>query len=228
MDLADYTFQPDLALATTIPSRWYTDPAMMPIEVERAFCATWQLVGRLDQVGQPGDFFSCWVGGEPLVITRDTAGELHAFYNVCRHRAGAVAEGCGNRKTLQCMYHAWTYGLDGKLLNTPEFKADANAGYKRIFEGFQKDYGFGKPDFKLMKPKGCDACGGSGYKGRVGLHEMLVGTDPLKKLIQEHARVAEMLAIALEEGMRTLKQDGMEKCLMGVTHMKEVRAVCVK
>jgi type II secretory ATPase GspE/PulE/Tfp pilus assembly ATPase PilB-like protein len=115
-----------------------------------------------------------------------------------------------------------------ELLNTPEFKTDANAGYKKVFERFQKDYGFGKPDFQMYKPVGCDTCGGSGYKGRVGLHELLVGTDPIKKMIQEHARVAEMLAVCLEEGMRTLKQDGMEKCLMGVTHMKEVRAVCIK
>src|SRR5690349_11617561 len=97
MRLADYTFQSELALATTIPSRWYTDPAMLPIETERVFGATWQLVGRLDQLRQPGNFFTCWVGDEPLILTRDTAGELHAFYNVCRHRVGAVAEGCGNR-----------------------------------------------------------------------------------------------------------------------------------
>src|SRR6185312_11608390 len=116
----------------------------------------------------------------------------------------------------------------GELVNTPEFKKDANAGYKRIFERLQKDYGFGKPDFKLMKAKGCDACGGTGYKGRCGLHEMLVGTDPMKKLIQEHARVAEMLATALEEGMLTLKMDGMEKVLQGVTDMAQVRAVCIK
>ena len=55
-------------------------------------------------------------------MTRDTAGKLHAFYNVCRHRAGSVAEGCGNRKTLQCSYHAWTYNLDGTLRSTPEFE----------------------------------------------------------------------------------------------------------
>jgi type II secretory ATPase GspE/PulE/Tfp pilus assembly ATPase PilB-like protein len=116
----------------------------------------------------------------------------------------------------------------GELVNTAEFKKDANAGYKRIFERLQKDYGFGKPDFKLMKPKGCDACGNTGYKGRVGLHELLVGTDPMKKLIQEHARVAEMLAVALEEGMLTLKMDGMEKVLQGVTDMAQVRAVCIK
>ena len=115
-----------------------------------------------------------------------------------------------------------------ELKNTPEFKADLNGSYKKVFERFQKDYGFGKPEFKLMKPKGCDACGGTGYKGRVGLHELLVGTDPMKKLIQEHARVAEMFATALAEGMLTLKMDGMEKVLQGITDMAQVRAVCIK
>jgi len=116
----------------------------------------------------------------------------------------------------------------GELVNTPEFKADANAAYKKVFERLQRDYGFGKPDFQLYKPVGCDACGGSGYKGRVGLHELLVGSDGMKKLIQEHARVAEMLALALQEGMLTLKMDGMEKVLQGITDMAQVRAVCIK
>jgi type II secretory ATPase GspE/PulE/Tfp pilus assembly ATPase PilB-like protein len=116
----------------------------------------------------------------------------------------------------------------GELVNTPEFKTDLQGGYKKVFERFSKDYGLGKPDFKLYKPKGCDACGGTGYKGRVGLHELLVGTDPIKKLIQEHARVAEILAVSLAEGMLTLKMDGMEKVLQGITDMAQVRAVCIK
>jgi type II secretory ATPase GspE/PulE/Tfp pilus assembly ATPase PilB-like protein len=116
----------------------------------------------------------------------------------------------------------------GELINTPEFKSDLQGSYKRVFERFSKDYGFGKPEFKLYKPKGCDACGGTGYKGRTGLHELLVGTDPVKKLIQEHARVAEILAVALAEGMLTLKMDGMEKVLQGITDMPQIRAVCIK
>jgi type II secretory ATPase GspE/PulE/Tfp pilus assembly ATPase PilB-like protein len=60
------------------------------------------------------------------------------------------------------------------------------------------------------------------------LHELLIGSDLIKKLIQEHARVAEILAAALNDGMRTLKQDGMEKVLQGVTDMHQVRAVCIK
>ena len=80
----------------------------------------------------------------------------------------------------------------------------------------------------MYTPVGCEACSGTGYKGRVGLHELLVGSDQIKKLIQEHARVAEMLAAALNDSMRTLKQDGVEKVLMGITDMHQVRAVCIK
>jgi type II secretory ATPase GspE/PulE/Tfp pilus assembly ATPase PilB-like protein len=115
-----------------------------------------------------------------------------------------------------------------ELRNTPEFKADLNAGYKKVFERLQRDYGLGKPEFQLYKPAGCDACGGTGYKGRVGLHELLVGTDGIKKMIQEHARVSEVLALSLAEGMLTLKMDGMEKVLQGITDMAQVRAVCIK
>ena len=78
------------------------------------------------------------------------------------------------------------------------------------------------------KSVGCDKCGGSGFKGRCGLRELLIASDTLKKLISVRSRVAEMLAVALEEGMRTRKQDGMEKCLIGLTHIKQVRSVCIK
>jgi type II secretory ATPase GspE/PulE/Tfp pilus assembly ATPase PilB-like protein len=80
----------------------------------------------------------------------------------------------------------------------------------------------------FTRAKGCDTCGGSGYKGRVGLHELMIGTEPLKKLIQEHARVVQLFAQALEDGMLTLKMDGLEKALQGVTDLKQVRAVCIK
>ena len=115
-----------------------------------------------------------------------------------------------------------------ELHNTKPFKADAKTAMENIYKQFVKDYGNDKGQLQLYKPVGCDKCNGSGFKGRLGLHELLVATDPLKKLIQEHARVAEMLAQGLEDGMRTLKQDGLEKCLMGLTHIKEVRAVCIK
>ncbi len=115
-----------------------------------------------------------------------------------------------------------------ELHNTKPFKTDAKSAMENIYKQWVKEYGNDKGQLQLYKPVGCDKCGGSGLKGRVGLHELLVATDPIKKLIQEHARVAEMLAQCLEDGMRTLKQDGMEKCLMGLTSIKEVRAVCIK
>jgi type II secretory ATPase GspE/PulE/Tfp pilus assembly ATPase PilB-like protein len=102
-------------------------------------------------------------------------------------------------------------------------KGAADAIYKKWLKTYAKD-----GHFTLYRPKGCDACGNSGYKGRAGLHELMVGSDDVKRLIQEHARVAELLAQSLEDGMRTLKQDGVEKVLQGITDMKQVRAVCIK
>jgi type II secretory ATPase GspE/PulE/Tfp pilus assembly ATPase PilB-like protein len=115
-----------------------------------------------------------------------------------------------------------------ELMATSRFKADPKGSMEAVYKDWIKQYGNDKGQLTFYKPVGCDKCGGSGFKGRCGLHELLIATDKLKKLVQEHARVADMLAQCLEDGMRTLKQDGMEKCLMGVTHMKEVRAVCVK
>jgi len=115
-----------------------------------------------------------------------------------------------------------------ELMATARFKADPKASMEAVYKEWIKHYGNDKGQLTFYKPVGCEKCGGSGFKGRCGLHELLIATDKLKKLIQEHSRVAEMLAQCLEDGMRTLKQDGMEKCLTGVTHMKEVRAVCVK
>jgi len=115
-----------------------------------------------------------------------------------------------------------------ELQNTAKFKADPKGSMEAVYKDWVRNYGNDKGQLTFYKPVGCDKCGGSGFKGRCGLHELLLASDRLKKAIQEHARVAEMLAICLEEGMRTLKQDGMEKCLMGVTHIKEVRSVCIK
>jgi type II secretory ATPase GspE/PulE/Tfp pilus assembly ATPase PilB-like protein len=115
-----------------------------------------------------------------------------------------------------------------ELMNIPRFKADPKGSMEAVYKDWVKHYGNEKGQLTLYKPVGCDKCGGSGFKGRCGLHELLIANDKLKKLIQEHARVAEILALSLEDGMRTLKQDGMEKCLSGVTQIKEVRSVCIK
>jgi choline monooxygenase len=117
---------PDIGQAHTLPSRFYTDPAFLARENERIFARTWQVVGRSEQVAKPGDYFTANVAGEALLLARDSAGELRGFHNVCRHRAGPPAEGCGNRKLFRCGYHGWAYSLEGKLLNAPEFEGVAD------------------------------------------------------------------------------------------------------
>jgi len=118
------------------------------------------------------------------------------------------------------------YALE--LRNTGMWKADPQAQREKLFEEWKRTFGNDKGEIILYSAKGCDTCTNTGYKGRVGLHELLVGTDDIKKLIQEHARVAEILAVGLENGMRTLKQDGIEKVLQGITDIHEVRSVCIK
>jgi len=84
-------------------------------------------------------------------------------------------------------------------------------------------------DLMLYKPRkgGCEKCGGTGYRGRMGIHELLLGTTEQKKLIQTQARVEEMRNQAIRDGMRTLKQDGIEKVLRGYTDMIQVKKVCI-
>src|SRR5258707_2112279 len=115
-----------------------------------------------------------------------------------------------------------------ELMATSRFKADPKGAMEAVYKEWIKLDGNDNGQLTYYKTVGCDKCGGTGFKGRRGLHELLIASDRLKKLIQEHARVAEMLAVAMEAGMRTLTQDGMEKCLRGVTQMKEVRLVCIK
>jgi type II secretory ATPase GspE/PulE/Tfp pilus assembly ATPase PilB-like protein len=83
-------------------------------------------------------------------------------------------------------------------------------------------------DLVMYRPKGCDACDKSGYRGRMGIHELLVGTDEIKRMIQKHATVEEMRDRAIEQGMTTLLQDGIFKSLKGLTDFKQVRRVCIK
>jgi type II secretory ATPase GspE/PulE/Tfp pilus assembly ATPase PilB-like protein len=114
-----------------------------------------------------------------------------------------------------------------ELQNTELFKKDPRVAAANVFVGWKKKYANDKGQLTLYKAVGCEKCS-NGYKGRVGLHELMVGSDKVKKLLQEHARVAQLLAAALEDGMLTLKMDGMEKVLSGITDMTAVRAVCIK
>ena len=128
-----------------------------------------------------------------------------------------------DQQEMEALLHEYT----AELVHTERWQADPRLALDSVRQAWQKRYA---PEgrFTLYRAKGCPNCNDSGYRGRVGLHELLVGSDAVKKLIQEKARVAEILACALNEGMLTLKMDGIDKILQGITDIKQVRAVCIK
>jgi choline monooxygenase len=122
-------FEPGLPLerAKTIPNLWYFDPQIYEAERRAVFGDTWQMVGRLDQLPQPGSYFTANIAGEPILVVHDGEGKLRAFFNVCRHRAAQVMnEPEGTATKLRCRYHGWTYDLSGRLRGTPEFEGVAD------------------------------------------------------------------------------------------------------
>jgi phenylpropionate dioxygenase-like ring-hydroxylating dioxygenase large terminal subunit len=128
----------------TFPASWYSDPKIYAFELERIFARSWHLVAPVDQLAKPGDHIVANAGHIPVLLTRDRDGALHGFVNVCRHRAYPVAAGAGNRKTLQCRYHGWTYELDGRLRTAP------GCGFEEQFD---------KRDFSLV-PVSVESFGG--------------------------------------------------------------------
>jgi choline monooxygenase len=144
MNVQDPLLREALARGRTLPAGWYTDPELFEREQRRIFAVSWNHVGRVDQVAKAGDFLTGRVGEVPVVIVRDEAGTLRAYANVCRHRGSElVLAKSGNRRTLQCHYHAWTWGLDGTLRAAPHCQEQA---------------GFDKADFPLT-PLGVDTFG---------------------------------------------------------------------
>jgi type II secretory ATPase GspE/PulE/Tfp pilus assembly ATPase PilB-like protein len=99
----------------------------------------------------------------------------------------------------------------------------------RSYAGDFNALGYGySDDFYLYRAKGCDKCGNTGYRGRAGIHELIVGTDEMKSLIQGKAKMEELRAQAIKDGMTTLMQDGIRKVLLGQTDIAQVRRVCIK
>src|SRR6266853_6049804 len=116
----------DLARAFTLPASAYIDESVYARERDRIFARTWQLVARADELSRVGDLKPATILDEPILITRGLDGKLRGFYNVCRHRAAQVVVAKGNRRSLQCPYHGWTYGLDGRLQCAREMEGTEN------------------------------------------------------------------------------------------------------
>ena len=106
---------------TTLPREYFTSPAILTEEVDRIFTRQWLCVDREERVAGRGDYFLLEAAGESIIILRDQQGTVRAFYNVCRHRGSRLCEEHRGSlsETIQCPYHAWTYGLDGRLIGAP-------------------------------------------------------------------------------------------------------------
>ncbi len=112
--------------AETNPADWYWREDVMRLESSNIFQKNWQLCARLAQFANTGDFVADTIAGFPVIIIRAENGELKAFHNVCRHRAGLMSvENQGNCSRLRCIYHGWTYNLDGELIKAPAAMQEA-------------------------------------------------------------------------------------------------------
>ena len=157
-------------------------------------------------------------------------------FNFADALIGVLAQRLAKRLCSQCReaYQADDSEI-GRMLDeycedlhlTPQFQADPVAARGEILTRWRKSFAGDDGSFTLNRAVGCKDCT-RGYRGRVGLHELMLGSEAIKRLIQERGRVSQVLGQALSEGMRTLRQDGMEKVLAGITDMKQVRKVCVR
>jgi phenylpropionate dioxygenase-like ring-hydroxylating dioxygenase large terminal subunit len=107
--------------ARSLPQRYFVSRDVFAEEQDRIFSKQWVLVGHQSQLAEAGDYFVAAVARESLIIVRDKGGEVHGFYNVCRHRGSRLIENTNGQLSaaIQCPYHAWTYALDGRLLGAP-------------------------------------------------------------------------------------------------------------
>ena len=111
-----------LAASSTPPSVWYTDPRILELEQRAVFSRSWRQIGRAEQLRKPGEYITCEIAGEPILVVQGGDNILRGFFNVCRHHAAAVmTQSEGKAENLRCRYHGWTYNLAGALILAPEF-----------------------------------------------------------------------------------------------------------
>jgi choline monooxygenase len=106
--------------AAALPAEMYSSPEIYRLEQTQIFGKYWYYVGHISQLDGPGSFFTVDIAEQPLVILQAKTGELRAFFNICTHRAGPVALGSGKCNRLTCLYHAWSFDLDGSLRGIPD------------------------------------------------------------------------------------------------------------
>ena len=117
------------AQARAMPPSVYTSPDFLKLEISEIFSKEWVCLGRADALKNRGDYITAEIAGQPVFVMRGEDGKISAMSNVCLHRMSTLLEGCGNKRSIVCPYHAWTYNLDGTLRAAPAMKA--NEGFAR-------------------------------------------------------------------------------------------------
>lgn len=116
-----------------LAAKYYTDEKIFPLDRDNIFFRSWQCVCHQSEVANSGDFATLPIVNESIFVIRDRAGELQAYYNICRHRGHPLVEGFGKgKKALSCPYHAWTYDLTGQLRRAPGAGKDDNLSCDQI------------------------------------------------------------------------------------------------
>ena len=117
--------------AQSLPQKYFVSPEIFLEEKTTIFATNWLLVGHQSQIAKAGDYIVQKVNGESLIVIQDKGEKIHGFFNVCRHRGSRLIENdSGNCAVIQCPYHAWTYGLDGRLIGAPHL--DDVPGFDKV------------------------------------------------------------------------------------------------
>lgn len=164
---------------TTLPRRFYADPDFYRAELERFYFSRWICAGRADQIPDASDYFTRTLGDESVIVARDGSGAIHALFNVCRHRGTRLCDQAEGHfaDRIQCPYHNWTYGLDGRLLAAPHMPSD-----------------FSKDDYSLHRA-GCEIWDGNvfvhlGQDGREGQEGRKAERQESRKAGRQEGRTA--------------------------------------
>ena len=157
--------------AVAMPPSVYTCEEFLARELDGVFRADWICVGRASSLSGPGDFLTCDIAGQPVLVLRDGDGEIRAMSNVCLHRMSTLLSGTGNTRTIVCPYHAWTYNLDGSLRRAPYM---------------DKSTGFCKKDYRLPTIR-CEQWLGWIYVTLNPDAETIAsGLEPLRALVEHY------------------------------------------